>query len=883
MPVNCPHCQAENPVGESVCFECGRALAAITKGSLLAERFQVLEVLGRGGMGVVYKAHDQLLDELVAIKVLKPELLAEPEAARRFRNEIKLARRVSHPNVCRIHEYGRHGDLNYISMAFVDGQDLRQRLAAFPAGLPAEEAFDVAAQAARGLQAIHDAGVIHRDFKTPNIMREPDGSMRLMDFGIAKESAAAAGQGLTGTGMVVGTPEFMSPEQCRGQQLDARSDIYSLGVVIFELFTGRVPFKGDSLMATVLKHLEEPPPLEGPGAENLPAALVPVLRKALAKAPEQRYSRAIEVALALEQARSRPSAAGPAPGASPGPAPAPEATRPATPASHPERRRATRLAVPLDVSLKQLDQQGAVLRQERTLADNVSRTGLRVMTSLAEVGVGQVVQVEEVGGDFLARARVAHRHRPADGIWRLGLELVDAQPPDRLVRTGEWTSGVERSPTGPRPAAAGAARPVPPAARPAAPAPAPAVAGPPGGHERRSSTRIRVPLELTLERLGPDGQTLERERTVAEDLGRGGAQVLTALSSVAVGEIVRLREQGGDFETRATVRSLHTGADRIQRLHLEFLDRRAPDRLVPADVTPVPGTRPVPAPQRAHTGPRPAAPPRSPAPTPPPAPAAAPAPPPARATPAGPAPAAVSRQELLELFASLKGLTHYEALGLPRTATEAQVREAYAGLVRRFHPDKLRAFGITDLQAEVGAVMARLAEAQRVLSDTRRRSDYEQQLGSQRRPATPASPAGTGAASPAETPAPAAPAGIPVEARVRRAQELARQEKHWDAIQELEAALPDAHSPSQRQTVNMLLARCVLKNPKWLRRGEELLVEITRENPRHVEALLLLAGLYRAKGLRIRTERVLRQVLEVDPSHEGAAAALAEVASSPEA
>ncbi len=862
--MKCPHCQAENPGGESVCFECGRALAAITKGSVLAERYQVLEVLGRGGMGVVYKAHDQLLDELVAIKVLKPELLAEPEAAQRFRNEIKLARRVSHPNVCRIHEYGRYGDLSYISMAFVDGQDLRERLAGFPEGLPAEEAYDVAIQAARGLQAIHDAGVIHRDFKTPNIMREADGTVRLMDFGIAKESAAAAGQGLTGTGMVVGTPEFMSPEQCRGQQLDARSDVYSLGVVIYELFTGRVPFRGDSLMATVMKHLEEPPPLEGPGAERLPPALVPVLRKALAKAADQRYGRAIEVALALERARSAPAAAAVTP---------PSERRAAAPPS--ERRAATRLDMPLDVSIQRLDAAGVALDRERTLADNVSRTGLRVMTSLASIEVGELVQVEEVGGDFLARARVANRHRPADGIWRLGLELVGAQMPDRLVRTGEWTSAVERPPTGPRPAVAAPARPATPPPRPAPP-PLRPPAGPPAGGERRSSTRIRIPLELTLERLGPDGQPRERERTVAEDVGRGGAQVLTALSSVTVGEVVRVREQGGDFETRATVRSVHLGADRIQRLSLQFLDRQAPDRLVPADLTPAGGTRTVPARPPAGSGPVPAAP--RPGPTPAPAPAAgAPRTPPA-ATPAAPTPAAVRREELLELFASLKGLSHYEALGIPRHATEAQVREAYAGLVRRLHPDKLRASGITDLQAEVGAIMARLADAQRVLTDTRRRADYEQQLGVQRRPAAPASPTEPPAASSPAAPQPA----VPIEARVGHAQGLMKQEKYWDAIQELESILPDVQTSAQRQVVNLLLARCVLKNPKWLHRGEELLAEVTRENPRHVEALLLLANVYRGKGLRIRAERALRQVLTVDPAHEGARAALAELSPPPE-
>ncbi len=472
----CPHCQAEVPSGVEVCFECGQPLAAITKGSVVAERYEVRGVLGRGGMGVVYEAHDRLLDEAVAIKVLKRDLLAEREAGQRFRNEIKLARRVSHPNVCRIHEYGEHGGLSYISMALVHGQDLRHRLEEFPAGLPTEEAFGVAIQAARGLQAIHDAGVIHRDFKTPNIMREPDGAIRLMDFGIAKAGVEGAGR-LTATGMVLGTPEFMSPEQCRGLPVDARSDIYALGIVIFELFTGRVPFQGDSLTAILMKQIGEPPPLSGAAAERLPPGVVPVLRKALAKAPEERYARAGDVAVALEEARAQsyPQVSGV--GASPegDPAAAPTAAlatpavglgRAATPASlaaaslaretQPDRRRSLRLELPVDVSLKKLGPQGAVLAQERTLADNVSRTGLRVMTALDSIEPGDTVSIQEIGGDFQARARVRNRLRGGDGIWRLGLELIDAVAPDRLVRTGEWTSAVvARAPsTVPTPVAA---------------------------------------------------------------------------------------------------------------------------------------------------------------------------------------------------------------------------------------------------------------------------------------------------------------------------------------------------------------------------------------------------------------------------------------------
>jgi hypothetical protein len=473
---------------------------------------------------------------------------------------------VSHPNVCRIHEYGEDRGLSFISMAFVEGQDLRRRLAQFPQGLPTAEAFEVAIQAARGLHAIHEAGIIHRDFKTPNIMREASGAIRLMDFGVAKEAAEQATAGLTGTGTVVGTPDFMSPEQCRGEKLDARSDVYSLGVVVFEIFTGDVPFRGDSMMATLFKHIQQPPPLEGPRAARIPAAVVPVLRTALAKLPEQRYASAAEMADALEQARVR-AAAAPAPASAAGTAPAAE------------RRADTRLEAPIDVVLKRVSAQGTVLQEERTIADNLGRRGVRVMTSLS-AAVGETLHVEELGGDFKARAIVRHRHVPKDGIPRLGLEFVGATAPDRLVQTGEWLSAVARSAT-PR-TSPGTTPPTSPGGRARhAASTLPREPGPPEGRERRSSSRIAIPLEVLLERLSAAGHVLHQERTLAENVGRQGARVLTAMHTVQAGEVLRLREIGGDFETRVTVRNAYVARDQVRRLNLEFLDRPAPDRLVP--------------------------------------------------------------------------------------------------------------------------------------------------------------------------------------------------------------------------------------------------------------------------------------------------------------
>jgi len=286
---------------------CGRALAPLKVGSVLASRYEILGVLGRGGMGTVYKALDRILEEVVAVKVLRADTAMEPELARRFRSEIKLARKVRHPNVCAIHEYGEEGSLRYIAMEYVQGTDLREEMRVRGA-LPVADAFDTSLQIAEGLDAAHRVGVVHRDLKTPNIMRGEDGVVRLMDFGIAKRLGPGDSSFATAVGIVMGTPEYMSPEQARGDKVDFRSDIYSLGVLVFELFTGHVPFHGHSPVATIMKQIHEPPPLEGPDVAGIPPAMMPVLRKALAKDPLDRYQTARDFIEALRRAHDESQA-----------------------------------------------------------------------------------------------------------------------------------------------------------------------------------------------------------------------------------------------------------------------------------------------------------------------------------------------------------------------------------------------------------------------------------------------------------------------------------------------------------------------------------------------------------------------------------------------
>lgn len=545
----CPSCQADNDPGAEVCFTCGRAFAVLTQGALLGARYEILGLLGKGGMGMVYRAHDTLLDEDVAIKVLRREYVDTPAVAERFRSEIKLARKVSHPNVCRIHEYGEDAGMSYISMELLEGRDLKQRLAESPEGLPRDEAFAAALQIARGLAAIHRVGIIHRDLKTPNVMLDASGRVKLMDFGIAKD---AQGRGATAAGDVMGTPEYMSPEQCRGERLGFGSDVYALGIVIYELFTGEVPFRGENMMATLFKQIQEPLPVEGPAGSRLPRSLVPVLQKALAKTPEERFQGVAELYAALREAQRQ--------------------AKPSPPAAT-ERRSQSRLDIHMDVFLCRLDSAGAILHQERTVADNLSRRGVRVMTSVPDLAVGDQVVLKEVSGDFTTPAVVRHAFTGRDNIARVGLEFVGQTAPDRLVLTENERMQM------PRPAAREGTL----AMSGSMPAPVSSTtAAPQAGAERRKSSRLSMSVDVVLCRLHPDGSKGREERTVLDNISRGGARALTSMTDLKPGDKVALREIGGDFETEAIVRNAFVGPNRIPRVGLEFVGKKAPDRLVPA-------------------------------------------------------------------------------------------------------------------------------------------------------------------------------------------------------------------------------------------------------------------------------------------------------------
>ncbi len=313
--MKCPKCQYENPSGSGYCNKCGAPLIPpsstpssktetiqtpreeLNIGSIFAERYQIIEEVGRGGMGNVYKALDKELGEKVALKLLKPEIAADDRIIERFRNELKFARKITHKHVCRMYDLSKFERTPYITMEYVSGEDLKTTLRRV-GPLSTGKAVYIAKQVCEGLAEAHKLGVVHRDLKPQNIMIDKQGHAHIMDFGIARSMKT---KGVTTSGMMIGTPDYMSPEQVEGKPVDVRADIYAMGVILYEMSTGTTPFQGDTALSVAIKHTREKPRNPREINDQIPVQLSSIILKCMEKNREKRYQDVAELLTELDK------------------------------------------------------------------------------------------------------------------------------------------------------------------------------------------------------------------------------------------------------------------------------------------------------------------------------------------------------------------------------------------------------------------------------------------------------------------------------------------------------------------------------------------------------------------------------------------------------
>ena len=311
--MRCSRCSAENAEELLYCRSCSAPLSPASDsgfntteilpepcldfapGTSFAGRYEIIEELGSGGMGRVYKVRDTEIGEVLSLKLINPEISADDRAVARFQRELKLARKVSHPNICRMYHFSSANGTYFITMEYVTGQNLKHMLKMMKQ-INLQTAVSIGRQVCAGLDEAHGAGIVHRDLKPGNLMLDRRGLVRIMDFGLSRTQQDDS---VTGAGLVVGTPFYMSPEQVGGEDTDLRSDIYSLGVILFEMVTGAVPFQGQTPVQTAIKHKTEAPP--DPGGINplVPEGLSRIILKCLEKDGSRRFQSARELGDAL--------------------------------------------------------------------------------------------------------------------------------------------------------------------------------------------------------------------------------------------------------------------------------------------------------------------------------------------------------------------------------------------------------------------------------------------------------------------------------------------------------------------------------------------------------------------------------------------------------
>jgi hypothetical protein len=837
-------------------------------------------------MGAVYQAFDPVLERAVALKVMLPEAAGDPEHKQRFEREARAVARLSHPGVVTVFDLGYHTDGSpYIVMELLKGRDLLARLRQSPT-LSLPEKVSIIAQVLDGLGHAHEAGIVHRDIKPANVFLTEEGSARIMDFGIAFWTASG---GTSRT--VLGTVGYMSPEQVRGERVDGRSDLFSVGTLLCELLTGRRPFDAETPMATFYRIARGEAVLELPPGREYQGFL-PVLRRALSAGVEERYPTAAEFAAALRACTDSGVATEAKATSDPKPAAHKERQEPLaadTPAPRADPSRLLRLLREIYVGGKSGHLHLAVAGERKSLrilkgqivhgtsdkagehmGDVLVRYGLITQADLERAVVIVLRERRRLGAvlgelGLLERSRVEEavglhaREILFNAIGRPGVTCVFEELADSLLETDivcPFSTG-------------------------------------------------QLILEATRRILDPD-----LVRTVLGDLGR--VLVLSPDPLLRTQKITLTPADGfvlsrvdGSSSARDVMALVPLPADDVERSLFSLLctgivDYRLGTTSGSRAAVRVP-SHSVPPPARILTPPTP--------------PAARPVPPAAPVV-GGPAPAPAKTEDrpraearrsveetralILETHARIKR-DHFEVMGLERTATEAEVRDAYIGFARVLHPDACRDGALADIREKREAVFIRLSEAYETLRDPASREAYERafapsKLKARVAPATSGS-AGVASATPAAavsaahasaTPAPPTPAVPPgplksaVDARLmpdrilRLAEALVADRQYWEAIQQLEPMIPRAEGPT-RARAKTLLAKAYLKNPMWTKRAEGVLQSLVQDNPRDVAACLALAELYRNAGLMARARSLYRKVLDVQPGCSEAVCALGDL------
>ncbi|HVQ29357.1 MAG TPA: protein kinase, partial [Vicinamibacteria bacterium] len=745
-------------------------------------KYEIVGLRGRGGMGVVHQAWDPSLEREVALKVMLPQIAEHPEHKQRFEREARAVARLTHPNVVTLYDLGYHTDGSpYIVMELLRGRDLLAALQEVPP-LPITGRIAIVLQVLDGLGHAHKVGIVHRDIKPANIFLTEDGTAKIMDFGIARFTTAAG----TGTGAIVGTPSYMSPEQVRGEKVDGLSDLFSVGCMLYELLTGRRPFDGENVMATLYQIANGTVEVDLPPGPAF-APLLPVVRRATARKPENRFATAGEFAAALRsclepRASGRPDVAAvpagspldlrgrstpilPPPGAGP--------AGPTTRRVHVGRlfellreayvgRRSGHLHFTVGTSRKSLRiRAGQIIdgtsdTANEHLGDVLVRYGLLSQAGL-ERAVSKVLGERRRLGEVLTEQGVLDRTRIAEAVGLHVREILFS-----VLETSQASYVFEEI------------------------------------AESSLEADIVCPLstgEVILEAT----RRVQDPELVRGALGEAGRVLVLSSNPLLRAQTIALSPIDGFVLSRIDGATSAREVASLVSLPSEDVERSL-FGLLCTGIVDFRAEKPAPRVQAAKSNEHRSATTNAPAP-----PRAAPAPSTPTPSPASSEAASKWRVEDVRRLI-LDGMTrlkrdHFEVLGIERTATEAQVKEAYSNIVRVLHPDACRHPDLANLSRERDLVFGRLTEACETLRDPEARARYERAFDPRRQapkvvappPAPSLPPVPQPVAVPPvvedRTPTPPPPVSDDI---LDRARDLLKSEKYWDLIQLVEPAVPRA-------------------------------------------------------------------------------------------